>query len=125
MKKDDQIKEIEDGINGLGQKSRAKRKTRSAISNRISAKEDKVKDLEDEIKSLKIERIQITDKAQRYEEKTEEFVISLHPKKTREELIGRVYWIEDFVDEGTGKVFPIERNAVVMRGGVFVSSDLL
>lgn len=51
--------------------------------------------------SLQKESLLLCDENQRYEEKEEDFKIA---KKIIKQLIGRVYWKEDFKDENTEKM---------------------
>lgn len=52
----------------------------------------------------------LTDKRQQYKEET----VTLGRGRTRRtELQGRVYWMQTFVDEGTGEEFKIERSMIV------------
>ncbi len=92
--------------------------TREDIENTIEAKELEIKKINKEIKNLIILGYQLCDDKQRYEEKMEERVISKRPKQTVTELIGRIYWKEDYYDEDdkTNKI-TIERNRIVRVNG--------
>lgn len=79
----------------------------------------KMEKLNDEYHLLLIADYLLCDKQQWYKESIEN-----HPKKRGcaknyldGKLVGRIYWMQDFKDEYTGIVFPVERNRVVRVDG--------
>ena len=74
-------------------------KTRNQIEKLIKSKQRKINSLSDEIDLLKIEALQICDSEQTYEEKEEEFIVKKRPLTKETHMIGRIHWLEDFIDE--------------------------
>lgn len=83
---------------------------RQRIKAKIEAKDKQIVKLHAEMEELRKQDLLLCDKLQWYTE-------GLEPvgrgKKKREVLMGWVHWMEDFVDEATGEVVPIERKRVV------------
>lgn len=90
---------------------------RKIIQSEINSKILAISKLRQEIKELSIENAQLCDKKQWYIEKEETRIVSKKPKVVETVMVGRNYWIEYFLDEDTGKKFPIERNEVVRVNG--------
>lgn len=88
----------------------------------IKQRESILKEMEklnEEYHRLLIAGYLLCDKQQWYKESIEQ-----HPKKVGlaknyldGKLVGRIYWMQDFKDEGRGIVFPVERNRVVRVDG--------
>lgn len=94
--------------------------TREEIENLIQTKEEEIQKIRKEITNLIIQGYQLCDDKQTYEEKVEERVISKRPKQTVSELIGRIYWNEDYYDEDdkTNKI-TIRRNRIVRKNDIW------
>ena len=71
---------------------------RYKIRNKIKSRYAKIQKLEQEILELKREDALFSDRNQWYVEQEEEVVLSRRPKKTEIQLIGRVYWKEEFYE---------------------------
>ena len=95
-------------------------KTRKQIENLIKAKQSKINDLSNEIDLLRIEELQICDSEKTYEEKEEEWTVKKRPLIKEKHIIGRIHWVEDFIDEDTGEVFSINRSRLVRKDGVWI-----
>ena len=95
-------------------------KTRNQIEKLIKSKQRKINSLSDEIDLLKIESLQICDPEQTYEEKEEEFIVKKRPLTKETHMIGRIHWLEDFIDEDTGDIVTINRSRLVRRDGVWI-----
>lgn len=54
-----------------------------------------------------------------YSEQLEDVVVSKRPKKVEQQLIGRVNFTQDFVDEDSGEVISVERTQIVSTNGVW------
>lgn len=96
---------------------------RKTVRNLIAKKRKQIKKLENELIALRIEEVQISDKFQQYSEEIVERVISKRPKKTEEVLIGKVAYIEHFIDEDTGEAVPIQRHRKVREGNEWYPTE--
>jgi hypothetical protein len=96
-------------------------RTRKNIQDDIHSKEIEMNAIGAQIVELKKEAMLLCDKQQRFEEKEELIVTSKRPRRTEKRLIGRVFWDEHFVDEGTGEVITVERSEVVRENGEWIS----
>lgn len=92
---------------------------RSDINQEIAQKWELIAEIKSEIIALKKENLLLCDESQRFEETEEEVIISRRPKKTEKQMIGRIYWKEEFKDEDTGESIWIERSEVVRVNGVW------
>lgn len=90
---------------------------RADINKEILQKCELIYQLKSEIRALKEEDLLLCDESQRFEEKVEKVIVSKRPKKTEEQLIGRIIWREAFKDEDTGESIWIERSAIVRVKG--------
>lgn len=95
-------------------------KTRKQIIKLIQQKEAKIKALKTEISELEKENLLLSDKNQWFIEKEEQVIVSHRPKKIETQVIGIVFWKENFIDEDTGEVFSIERNIIVRKNGDWI-----
>lgn len=66
---------------------------------------------------IRIASYLLSDKQQQYYETT---VIVGRGKLKREELHGRIHWIDNMMDSGSGKVCKIERSRLVRVNGEWV-----
>jgi seryl-tRNA synthetase len=96
------------------------KKTRNALSKQIGAKIKRVEILRNEIRDLKIEHVQVSDKNYQYKVAVEEIIVSRRPKVVKKVITGRVHWVQDFIDEDTGRVVPVPRSYIVMQDNVFI-----
>lgn len=88
--------------------------TRNQIERKIKAKEAKITSLQKELIQLERDNLMFCDKYQWFTEKEE---TSGRGKRVKTVLIGRVHWLEDFIDEDNGEIISIERSRVVKREG--------
>ena len=98
---------------------------RYQIKNKINSKLAKIKKLESEIRLLKVQALQISDRRYKYTETYEDILISKKPAKSEKRLIGCVKWKEKFEDFDTGKIITIERNTTVRMNDEFFLPDFL
>lgn len=91
--------------------------TRKEIVSQMKANQKQIEKLQAANTKLAILGYQVNDKNSRYEEKIEK---QGKGKKTIIRMIGRVYWTQLFLDEGTGKKHPIERSKIVRENGVWI-----
>lgn len=82
--------------------------------------EEQIKNLQAKIKQKQRELTLLCDNEQWYTEEWENVTISKRPKKIEKQLIGRIHWLESFVDQDTGEVIDIQRTMMVSRDGHFV-----
>jgi hypothetical protein len=92
-------------------------KRRSTIRKQESNKIRKIEQLKKEIIELRKEDMLLCDKTQWFTEEEEEVLICGRPKKYETRLVGRIHFIEDFVDEDTNEVFQVERKQTVRVNG--------
>jgi len=85
----------------------------------IAKKRKELKDVEEEFVYLVKKDILLSDEMRQYKEELETVVVSKRPLKTRQDLVGRIYWIDSFKDEDSGESIQIQRSREVMRNGVF------
>ena len=91
---------------------------RKELEEVILSKENQISLLKKEILQLNRECLLLCDEEQRFEEKMETITIREGRRKIKvEKLIGRVYWKEKFLDEGTGEEIVIERSQPVRVDG--------
>ena len=95
-------------------------KTRKQISEKVKKNVAKIEALKSENLELLRESYLLCDKKQNFTEVEEDVLICGRPKKYERKLIGRVHWVEDFVDEDTGSVFSINRSQIVRINGEWV-----
>lgn len=86
---------------------------REEILNQIRLNKEKIKELNKHNYALAQQYVQICDSEGHYTEKEE-----IHGRgRSRKDLVGRRYWMEDFKDEDTGEVVTIERSQAVKVDG--------
>lgn len=92
-------------------------KTRKQICKIIDKKRATIQKLKQELQELKKEEMLLSDEQQWYKEEKREVG---RGKKKKTILEGRIYWKEDFIDEGTGNVITIERSRAVRVDGEWI-----
>jgi hypothetical protein len=100
-----------------------KPKTRAEIKARKSEITAESARLSEEYLSLIREGYLLSDDEQRFEEKVESHPILKYKRKPHPwdgKLVGRIYWTEEFTDEGTGDKILIDRQRVVRVNNVWV-----
>jgi hypothetical protein len=100
-----------------------KQRSRAEIKARKSEILQERTRLADEYNTLVLEGYLLSDDEQRFEEKVEshprqKFQRKAHPLDGA--LVGRIHWVEEFTDEGTGDKFLVDRQRVVRVNGVWV-----
>lgn len=91
--------------------------TRAEINAKIAEKREQVRAINSEITALQKEALMLCDEEQWYKEEDEVFTISKRPKKTETKRVGRIYWLQNFIDESNGNILPIERSEIVKING--------
>lgn len=91
--------------------------TRERLYAKIKANEQKIQELLD--KNLELERKSylLSDKVQQYKE---EIRTTGRGKNKKNELVGRIHWIQQFKDGDTGKTIDIERTRAVRIDGEWI-----
>ncbi len=100
-------------------------RTRKDIQDEISRKKELLNQLSLEILELKKENLLFSDDEQWFIERKEEHVTKRRPLQKETFLVGRVYWMQDFKDNDTGEIIPIERNQIVRINGEWKDSILI
>lgn len=94
-------------------------KERAFIQRQIDRLEQSIKETQRKIVKLKIENTLHCDTKQWYKEE------EVKPLGKKEKiLIGKVYYIENFRDEDTGKLIPVTRSKVVRKNGKWLIDNL-
>lgn len=96
-----------------------KKKTQSQLNNAIQQRLKHIKKLKSQVNELYEQFMVTSGRLYRFEENEETFG---RGKSKITELIGRVYWKEDFKDEDSDTVLTIERSRIVRRNGVFTET---
>lgn len=93
-------------------------KTRQQISDEIKAKQRQVEQLKLDIQTLWRESLLLCDEKQWFEEKMETNKVREGRKLVEKQwLIGRIHWVENFRDEDTGEVIPVNRTRIIRVNG--------
>lgn len=92
---------------------------RQQILDAIATKKIILEETEKELIELYKKNAMFCDENQWYVETVEDVVIKKRPKKVCTKKIGRVHWLENFMDQSTGDVIEIERAEIVSRDGIW------
>lgn len=92
-------------------------RTRQQIREEIVQAKYQIQALKEQICELIREDALLCDDQQWFIEKEEEKVVNCRPKATVKALVGRVHYIENFKDQDTGKLVPVERSRIVRING--------
>lgn len=92
-------------------------RTRQQIREEIEHAKDQIQVLRERICELNKENALLCDDEQWFIEKEEEEVVERRPKTTVKALVGRVHYIQNFKDQDTGELVPVELNRIVRING--------
>ena len=90
---------------------------REEIKSQVKSIENQIKSLEEDLEELIKEEYLLCDEKQWFTEKEEETIVKKRPLVKETNLIGRINWEQEFIDEDSQEVIKIERSMIVRANG--------
>lgn len=91
--------------------------TRKVIENKIKLNNDRIKQLEIKNRNLYLKSLEVSDRKQQYSEHEIEIEVDGNKEIV---VMGKLSYVEKFLDEDTGKHIEVQRSYFVKRNGIWL-----